>query len=195
MHNYVIVYSTDPVSIYECQDYCSLQLEDGIIPFGSEMAVCVLCKHNCVDRLGVVCLDRLIHCVTCKYGTSSCQHVEYLLKSAAECLPEELSPHLQPFADFAKASTPYSKPTTKEKTGCASTLQIPFELPQTMKIVLKQDPSTRFCVSGDVAHLPPNALSSSCQLCGAMSWSEAFLVKEVALITTNRSFQAKGTYI
>ena len=86
-------------------------------------------------------------------------HLANLLKSIADCLPQHVSPQLQPFVDFVRTPTVLS-PKTCVRASCISCSPIPFEFPLSMKAVLKQEPCSCFSVSGDIAHLVPNAQSS-----------------------------------
>ena len=62
-----------------------LQVRDEIVPAGPDNALCVQVRES----FGVVCLsDGGIRCVTCKYGTSSCKHVNCVVQSVEN--PTEL---------------------------------------------------------------------------------------------------------
>ena len=167
---------------------------EGVIPVGSGLTLCVQAENS---SFGIVCLDKHMHCVTCKYGSSSCAHVDRIVTTISNCQPEDINSTLEPFYDFiSQPAANYPKPGLKEQTSsCVSTSPIPFDLPSSMKGILRKDPSIRFSVREDVAQLAPSPIVvASCPLCHAInSWSdETFLVNNVMLITNTRSITAKG---
>ena len=172
-----------------------IQSTDGITPVGSESTVCVQSEAS----FGVVCLDKHIHCVTCKYGTTSCTHVKYIQQAIASNGLDGSGAILKSFSDFLHNSPMNTvvKPDFKElTTNCKSTIPIPFEFPSPLKSVLRMAPHSRFSIGDDdTANLSP-VLSTSrkCPLCDSTgTWSDVtFFNNEAILITNNQSIKAKG---
>ena len=167
-----------------------LQVQDGIVPVGPDNAICVQVSES----FGVVCLvDGDIRCVTCKYGTSSCKHVNYVVQSVENSM--ELISSLTPYAEFLALKSEVATKKTKPATPtCMSRSPIPFDLPSHLKEVLKQDTSERFNLQSGVAHLMPHASSAStCPKCEIGTWSsEVIFGYDSILVTPHCSYPAKG---
>lgn len=167
-----------------------LQVQDGIVPVGPDNALCVQVRES----FGVVCLfDGGIRCVTCKYGTSSCKHVNCVVQSVENST--ELISALTPYAEILAVKSEMATKKTKPATPtCMSRSPIPFELPSHLKEVLKQDTSERFNLQSGVAHLMPHASSTAtCPKCETGTWSsEVIFGYDSILVTSHCSYPAKG---
>lgn len=173
----------------------------GIIPVGSELAVCVQTEAG----FGVVCLDNQIHCVTCKFGTTSRAHVTCIHQTITSYTDDEgMIEFLKPFLEFV--STVAQGPAAGESpskgylaTNCLSANLIPFDFTPSLKSIIKTDTRDCFRIGDEgIAQLVPQLPSlQKCPVCNSSnSWSEEiFLKQESVLITCHQSLKAKGMFI
>ena len=160
---------------------------------GHDIAVCVKVENS----FGVVCLDKKIHCATCKHGTTTCKHVKHLKEAVSSDHDTNLS-RLELFSDFISRSQ-LGKSGQQEikvqKTSCISTLSTPFNLTSQLKASIRMHPIERFQIKQNVAHLTPVFSSSTpCPLCDSTDcWGNEALVTCVTLIMSTQVYKARGT--
>lgn len=172
----------------------TIKFADSIVEVGSCDDVCLK-----ADTTGVVFISTsgIITCATCRYGKSSCQHVQKLYLILTEHDDEDTIPEvLLPYASAYNRLQGHNKIALKKKypiLKCISTKKTPFDLPPHLHSILSKQSSERFNIIDGVALLHPD-YSSVCCGCGRSNWIED--VPSSAIIVTSNSFvPATGTLV
>ena len=169
------------------QDVMFTSSQNGFVPVGSDCTVCV----EVDGRFGVVCLDHgSIFCSTCKHGSRSCKHVEYLMVHIQDN-EGDIAAALQPFVGVVPVQQnhlhkPYKLLTLSKK-------KIPFTITPEMKAILRQSYEQRFDIKKEVGHLHPTTMLP-CSVCGAEGqWSdEEHTSHSTTIVCSNQIFKAQG---
>ena len=144
-----------------------MQVARNITPIGMDSATCV----NVDGSYGVVYIaaNQIITCATCRYGKSTCKHVQHLTSHVTD-FEKDVPLTLQPFAQqLSQKSVPLTKYIPS--LSCISKEKIPFDLPCHLSEVLRMPIKERFCLSdNNIAQLvPPN--TNTCSKCSQSLWS------------------------
>ena len=133
---------------------------------------------------GVVSYDqKSISCATCRYGTTSCKHVNRVLDLIQEQPPPiALKNWVMPEAQSEKQS---------QHISCKSRAPIPFQYLPSQQEILRQPVNVRLNVQNGIAHLCPWS-RSSCSICGGEIWSDPLLIRESKIIMETCIIPAKG---
>lgn len=160
-----------------------LQATDHVIGFKHGMAICL-----CVEgSTGIVCYDKKsIFCATCRYGASSCKHVNMTLDLLHEQPPPATLRHWVISAPHS-ASHPVHIP-------CKSTTSIPYQYTQSQQDILRQMMHVRLNIENGVAHLYPQS-QTNCPIGEDERWSDPQLIKESVVVTDTATIPAKGSGI
>lgn len=168
---------------------CLLQV-DTVIPIGGDGVVCV--KAN---DYGVVFIteSRNIHCATCRYGKSDCNHIRKLKLIIDSVMAKETTgiPELEQFQEILYGSK--TQKLSSYYLTCLSSKPIPFQpVPETLSIKLQlQTLQQRLNIVEGVCCLTPEW--KPCPLCQLENWSEEEL-SDCLVVLSNQFLPAKGKY-
>ena len=158
-----------------------LQATDQVIGFKHGMAICL-----CVEgSTGVVCYDqKSVFCATCRYGASTCKHVNRTLDLIQEQPPPVTLQHWTMSASNGSRHSMHM--------SCKSTASIPYQYSQSQQDILKQMMHVRLNTKNGVAHLYSQS-QHNCPICEAENWSDPQLIRESIVVTETVIIPAKGT--
>ena len=134
----------------------------------------------------------IITCATCRYGKTTCQHVNKLIHilNDSEDLPQVLLPYAEVYNQLNKKTL-----TCKKECPiltCLSTKKTPFHLPPNLSTILSQSVNERFNVTDGIALLYPDD-SEICVCCGQSNWMrDPDMFMSAKVVTTNSFIPAKG---
>lgn len=157
-----------------------LQATDEVYGFKHGRAVCI-----CVEgSTGVVCYDqKSISCATCRYGTTSCKHVNRVLDLIQEQPP--------PIALKNWVMSEVESVKQSQHIFCKSRAPIPFMYLPSQQEILRQPMVVRLNIQNGIAHLCPWS-SSRCSICGGENWSDPLLIRESKVVMETCIIPAKG---
>ena len=154
---------------------------------GVEGAVCVKCAEG---NFGVVLpMNTGIVCTTCKYGKSSCDHVQKVL-SIIDSSDEDDIPHLLlPFV-LAKNGTPQKH--MKNPPSCISRKKISFQISLSLAVVMQQPLKQRLNIQDSLCHLKESSIHTECPKCGCCNWRDVPSHKQSIIIMPRITHQSLG---
>lgn len=163
---------------------------DSIVEVGSCGDVCLKADTTAVVFMST---NAVITCATCRYGKTTCQHVQKLYQILNDHDNDDTTPEvLLPYADaYNRLQTETHTPKKKYPIlKYISTEKTPFDLPPHLCSIISKQSSARFNVVDGVALLHPH-LSLVCCGCGLSNW-----IKDVAtsakIVTLNSFIPATG---
>ena len=129
----------------------------------------------------MVCIsNKKITCSTCKYGRSSCVHVNYLLQNIHSY------PSLSVFRDVLQMPPVAPITSTQSRTS----KRIPFHPSSQQQVVMKQQYSLRYNITEGIAKLIPEAVNP-CPICGCCAFKVVH-VRDATIVSSTHLHLAKG---
>ena len=183
---------------FQCEDCLSLLGVNGEI-------VCVQ-SSNFPPSYGVIYIaeNKILKCATCRFGSSTCEHVAYL-KSMLENIESLPSLHnlLSYFVSNLKFSVSINEKSVvapslyKLSPSCLSLKPLPFSNDAHQHEILGLPYQERFNICDGTSLLKPDLLSLPCVKCGNLNWSKEDLLKfeDAVIITLTQMIPTKGMVI
>lgn len=156
---------------------------------GVEGAVCVKSPDG---SFGVVLPTNTgIVCATCKYGKSTCHHVQRVL-SGISCSDEEDIPHV--LLPFLPARNKNPKKQMEILPSCISKQRISFKIMPSLAAIMKQPVEQRLNIQNSVCHLKPTSDNTACSKCGCCNWSDLPSDRRSIVIMSKFILQSVGKF-